>query len=192
MADTARARGRSEAFSAAWGGPFVVGLLMAVVGLLAFFSSVLTSFVTVLFLGVLLVLAGLFEIVHAFRVWHEGRPLRFLLGGLLSIVVGFLYLVHPAAGLQALALLLAGYFFVSGLFRGITAVADRYPHWGWDFVYGISAVILGIIILGEWPLSALWVVGALVGLEIFFRGIALMGGSLAVRQALHAPRRAPA
>jgi uncharacterized membrane protein HdeD (DUF308 family) len=170
--------------SSVWGGPFVVGLLITLLGCLALASIGITSLVSVFFYGSLLVVMGIAEIIHAFRIRNAGPFLLFLLGGLLSMVVGLLVLAWPGAGLAAMTLLLAGYFFATGLFRTITSVMDRYPRWGWDCADGIISIALGVIIMAQWPLSTLWAVGIVVGVGLISRGIALMAGSLAVRNVI--------
>lgn len=172
--------------SAAWGAPFVLGLLITLCGVFLLAANVLTSLVTVLFLGGILVAAGVLEIIQAIRVRKRGPTALLLLGGLLSGVVGALMLFYPMAGLATLSLLVAGYFFASGLFRGITAVMDRYPRWGWDLLYGVLAVGLGVIVMVQWPASSLWLVGTLVAIEVIFRGAMLMSGALQVRRTLRA------
>jgi uncharacterized membrane protein HdeD (DUF308 family) len=175
---------RSRMGSSVWGGPFVVGLLITLLGCLALASIGITSLISVIFYGSLLTVMGIAEIVHAFRVRKTGPFLLFLLGGVLSTIVGVLVLAWPAAGLAAMTLLLAGYFFATGLFRAITSLMDRYPRWGWDFADGVVCVALGVIIMALWPLSTLWAVGIVVGVGIISRGIALMASSLAVRSVL--------
>jgi uncharacterized membrane protein HdeD (DUF308 family) len=168
-----------------WGGPFVMGLLLALLGIVSLGAVVITSVASVIFFGSMLVVAGVFELIHAFRVRKTGPFLMFLLGGVLSIVVGAMVLAKPGAGLVAMTLLLAGYFFASGLFRGITSLVDRYAGWGWDFAYGIVSVVLGVIISAQMPTSTLWALGLVVGVEILSRGISIMAGALAVRGAMH-------
>ncbi|NTX06727.1 HdeD family acid-resistance protein [Myxococcus sp. CA051A] len=176
---------RSKAASAAWGPPFVLGLLMAVLGFVALGASFLTSLVSVILFGALLAGTGIAEIVSSFRVRKAGGPFwLYLLSGVLSTVVGFFVLVYPAAGLGALTLLLAGYFFASGLFHVVTSLMDRYPQWGWDCAYGAISIALGVIVMAQWPVSAVWLVGTLVGISILMRGIALMAGSLELRRGL--------
>ena len=177
---------RSRGASALWGGPFVVGLLIVLLGLLALLSTVVAGLVSVLLYGAVLAIVGGAEIIHGIRTRRMGPFLLFLLGGLLALVVGGMLLVRPGVGLAAITLLLAGYFFASGLFRGITSVMDRYRGWGWDVLYGITAVVLGIIVLAQWPLSALWLVGLVVGIELVIRGLSLMAGALMLRQELRA------
>ncbi|MFE8604492.1 HdeD family acid-resistance protein [Archangium violaceum] len=173
-----------------WGGPFVVGLLLTLLGVVALGAVVLTSLFSVIFYGAMLAVAGAFEIGHAFRIRKTGPFWMFLLGGVLSLVVGAMLMARPGIGLVALTLLMAGYFFASGLFRGITSLSDRYEGWGWDLAYGLVSVALGVIIFAQLPTSSLWALGIVVGVEILSRGISIMAGALAVRGVLH--RRLPA
>ncbi len=177
--------------SATWGGLFVTGLLVAAVGVIALLAYVTSGLASVILLGALLIGAGIVEMVYAFRVGREDRALL-LLSGLLSIVVGVLFLIRPHAGMAALTFLLAGYFFVGGLFRLVTSIGERYPHWGWDFFYGLTAIALGVIVVAEWPFSAMWLVGTLVGVELIVRGVAMMGAGVGLRTVLHHPERVPA
>jgi uncharacterized membrane protein HdeD (DUF308 family) len=179
----------SRTTASLWGGPFVMGLLLVLLGVVALGAVVLTSFFSVIFYGSMLVVAGVFELIHAFRIRKQGTKggpfVMFLLGGILSIGVGLMLLARPGAGLLALTLLLAGYFFASGLFRGITALSDRYEGWGWDLGYGLVSLALGVIIFAQLPASSLWALGIVVGVEILSRGIAIMASALAVRGVLH-------
>ena len=161
-----------------WGVPMAMGILMIIGGVVAFFAAVLTSLFSVFFLGALLLVVGVFEIVAAFRTRKNGGQfVVYFLTGVLSIVVGGLAFDRPIATLGALTLLLAALFFAGGLFRGITAIAERYPHWPWDLGYGVIAIVLGIYVIADFPFSALWVLGVLVAAENFARGIALVAAS---------------
>ncbi|GEL71441.1 HdeD family acid-resistance protein [Myxococcus virescens] len=176
---------RTRGNSAAWGGPFIMGILMTLLGIVALGAAFFTSLVSAILFGAMLAAAGVMEVISAFRTRKEGGPFwLYLLSGILSVVVGLFVLVYPAAGLGAMTLLLAGYFFASGLFHAVTSVMDRYPRWGWDFLYGAVSIFLGIIVMRQWPISAVWLVGTLVGIGIFFRGVALMAGALTVRKVL--------
>lgn len=168
-----------------WGALMAVGILLVVGGTFALLAAVLTSIVTVVFIGVLLVIAGILEVISAFQHSHRRRFLVYVLAGLLAIVVGALLLFHPVVGLASLTLLIAGYLFASGLFRGITAIADRYAHWGWDLLYGVAAVALGFYIMAAWPVSAFWVLGTVVAAEIIVRGVSLIAASSVVREVEH-------
>jgi uncharacterized membrane protein HdeD (DUF308 family) len=182
---------RARAVREAWGGTFVLGILMAVLGVFAMAVAPATGLLTVVMLGAFLAVAGIFEAYHALRHREGGNRLVFLLGGILSIVVGGLLMFRAGVGLATITLLLAGYFVANGLFRSVTSIADRYLHWGWDFLLGAISILLGFIVFAQWPVSSLWLVGTLVGVEIFFRGCGLMLAGLDIRRLAH-PRPAQA
>lgn len=170
-----------------WGIPLVLGILTVIAGGIALFASVLTSIVSVLFLGITLIVAGMFEMISAFRLRHREPFAVYFLVGLLSLVLGVLFLVRPLVGLGTLTFVIAGFFFASGLFRAVTSISARYPHWGWDLLYGIVAIALGVYIVATWPLSALWLLGTVVAIDIIVRGATLIAASWIVREIEHEP-----
>jgi uncharacterized membrane protein HdeD (DUF308 family) len=176
---------RTESVGQSWGIPMTMGVLMIIAGIFAVVASQLSGFVSAVFIGAVLVVTGVLEIVTAVRVRRSGPWLMFLLAGVLAIVVGALFLLRPLAGMASLTLLIASYLFASGLFRGITSIADRYRGWGWDFAYGVLAVVLGVYVVASWPSSSLWVLGTVVGAEIAARGLALTAASWTLRDIEH-------
>jgi uncharacterized membrane protein HdeD (DUF308 family) len=168
-----------------WGVPMALGILLVIGGTFALMASVLTSYVSVVFIGALLVGVGVFEAVAAFRLRKEAPVVPYFLSGLLAIVVGALFLYKPLASLASVTLLIAGYLFASGLFRGITAAMDRYPRWGWDFAYGLMAIALGVYVAASWPISSFWVLGTIVAAEIIVRGVTLISASWVIRDVEH-------
>lgn len=184
MAATHVRRASGRATAAAWGVPFVMGLLLTLLGVVALGAATVTGLASIVLYGLLLLASGVLEIVYAFRVRREGNFLLYFLAGVLSVIVGGLFLAQPGVGLASVTLLLAGFFFANGFFRGLTSVLDRYSNWGWDLLYGVVSVALGVVIFAQWPISALWVVGTLVGVEIIVRGVSLIAASLAARRVL--------
>jgi uncharacterized membrane protein HdeD (DUF308 family) len=168
-----------------WELPLVIGILMILGGMFALYASVLTSLVTVLFLGALLVAIGVLEMISAFRHRHQEPFIVYFLAALLSIVVGGLFIARPLTGLASLNFLIIGYLFAIGLFRGVAAIANRYARWGWDLLYAAVTVALGIYLVATWPVSALWVLGTLVAIEIIARGITLVAASSVLRRLQH-------
>jgi uncharacterized membrane protein HdeD (DUF308 family) len=168
-----------------WGGPVIMGILMMALGVFAMGSTRVTmvvGVVSIVTLGVLMAASGIVEIVYGLRAGREkGVWPLLLLAGLLSLAVGILFLLRPAAGLGALTFLLAGYFIASGLLRAVTSVVDRYHHWGWDFATGVISLLLGGIVIAQWPLSAMWLLGLLVGIEVFVRGLMLVAMGMEMR-----------
>jgi uncharacterized membrane protein HdeD (DUF308 family) len=171
-----------------------LGILLVIGGTFALFASVLTSLVSVIFIGSMLIAVGIFEMIAAFRLRKEAPVVPYFLSGLLAVVVGALFLYKPLASLASVTLLIAGYLFASGLFRGITAVMERYPRWGWDVAYGLIVIALGAYVAGSWPISSFWVLGTVVAAEIIARGATLIAASWLIRDIEHGelPRGAAA
>ena len=42
--------------------------------------------------------------------------------------------------------------------------------WLWTLLGGVLSVVLGVMIINEWPQSGLWVIGLFVAIEILFAG----------------------
>lgn len=153
-----------------WGWFFVFGLFLLLTGILAIGSSVFTTLFTVAFLGVLLLVAGIVKVVYAFWARKWGGFFLQLFSGLLYLVTGALIFSNPAAAATALTLLMSVLFIVSGIAKIIGAIATRFPDWGWIVVSGIISLILGGLILAQWPYSGLWVIGLFVGIDLIFFG----------------------
>ena len=156
----------------------VLGIVMAVLGAIAIYTAKVTGIASVIMAGSALGVAGFVEILSGLgRGSKQVQPLR-LIGGLLSMVVGALFVLRPQTGLTGLTMLLAAYFIAAGLFHAATSLLERYPGWGWDLFYGVCAVVLGGISASNMRTAGFWLVGALVGIEILLRGLALTFGGL--------------
>jgi len=174
-----------------WEIPMTVGIILLAGGAFALGIAMITSLLSMIFLGAALLTVGVLEVVSVFRVRHSELGVIHLLGGALAIIVGAFFLYRPLEGLESLTLLVAAYLFGSGLFRGITAWVDRYPRWRWDLAYALVAVALGALVVANWPQSSLWVVGTVVAAEIIARGATLVAAAWTLRDLQHPgrPRR---
>jgi len=168
-----------------WGVPMTIGVLMIIGGALALCAALLTSVVSVFFVGGSLIGVGVLEVVGGFGLRERGPKIALVAAGAVALIAGSLLLARPLQGLVSLTLLLAGYLWVSGLYRGITSLAGRYPGWGWDFGYGIVSLLLGTYVTASWPISSAWVLGTVVGAEIVTRGVAMVAASLTLRDVEH-------
>jgi uncharacterized membrane protein HdeD (DUF308 family) len=159
----------------------LLGAALILVGFLALGSLWVASLATAVVIGALLVVGGVVEIVGAF--WSRGWSgfLLHLLSGVLSLVVGVLFLRAPVDALLALTLLLACLLTVAGVFKIVAALSYRFEAWGWPLVSGIIDLVLGAMIWLEWPASALWVIGLFVGISLVFRGFNWIGLGIALR-----------
>jgi uncharacterized membrane protein HdeD (DUF308 family) len=153
-----------------WGWLLVLGIIMVVLGTIAFFIMPAATLGTVLVLGWLLVFSGIMETIQAFRERKSGGLFFHLIGGVLGILVGLLVVTHPVAGALAWTLLFSSFFTVIGIFRLVAAIRLKFPNWGWAVFDGIVTTGLGLLLWLEWPWSGLWFLGLAVGVSLILRG----------------------
>ncbi len=159
----------------------ILGVALIVLGTVALGSVVIASLAAAVAIGVLLIMGGIGEAVGA--VWCRGWSGFFLhlLSGVLSIVVGLLFVRAPGGALAALTLLIACFLMVGGIFKIVAALSFRFAAWGWSLAGGIIDLVLGVMIWQEWPESALWVIGLFLGINFIFRGVHWIALGLAVK-----------
>lgn len=152
-----------------WGWLLVTGICMLILGIVALADLAITTKVSMVFFGWVLVIAGIIEAVQMFR--HRGAHLLLhALNAVLSIVVGLMLLRNPLQAALVITLMLAIYFTVAGIFRIVVALGTRGPGWGWGLFNGIVALILGILIWNHFPEGSLWVIGLFIGIELIVLG----------------------
>lgn len=164
-----------------WGWFLALGIALIAVGAISLAMPLVTTFASVVFFGWALIAAGLFEAIALMRARHGGLALS-LLGCGFSIVVGTLVVRHPAAGAVAMTVLLAAFFIAGGIARIVASAAIRFPGWGWSLVGGVVTVALGVIVELSWPISTLWLIGTVVGVEILSRGLGWVTLAFAARR----------
>jgi uncharacterized membrane protein HdeD (DUF308 family) len=161
----------------------VLGVVLMILGIAALAASTLTTLISVLFLGWLLVIGGVVQAVHASWARPWGGVFAHLIAGVLSLVVGLLFVTRPTLAELTLTLLIAVLLVVGGLFRVTIALLRRFPAWGWVVYDGVLSLVLGFVIWIAWPASALWVIGMLVGIDLLFKGWSCLMFALAARTA---------
>ena len=169
-----------------WGWFVGVGIALIVLGLIALFYAAATTAVSMMVVGWLLIIGGVIEGVHAFGEKKWSGFFVDLFTGVLYLVAGFVLVANPAASAAGLTLVIAMFLIVSGIFRGIAALATQPLHWGWLLAHGVVSLVLGILIWQSWPVSGLLAIGLFVGIEIIANGVSLvMLGSMARRLPAH-------
>jgi len=163
----------------------LMGVLMVTLGILAVTSPLLTGVAVALTAGTLVLLGGVLQIVLGVKAESWGSRIFGIILGLVALICGLLLIGHPLFGLSFLTLLLAGYFFLDGIFQvvqGLDIKPDR--GWGATLLAGALSVLLGVLIWRQWPLSGAWAVGVLVGLKILLGGWSMIAcGSVGRRAA---------
>ena len=164
-----------------WGWFLAFGIGLVLLGILAIVRAVAATVVSMLFFGWLLVIAAGIEIVQAIMVGKWAGLFQHWLGAVLFGVIGILILWRPLVTAEILTLLMGAFFLVAGLFQLITPFVISLPDWGWHTLTGLITLLLGILVLAQWPVSGLWVIGLFVGIELVFYGVAWIALALDLR-----------
>ncbi|MCI0461451.1 MAG: HdeD family acid-resistance protein [Gemmataceae bacterium] len=165
-----------------WGWYLVLGIALIVLGIFALTYSVVTTVVSVMILGWVLIFSGIAQAVQAFKVIGSGGAFLHLLGGILEVVVGVIAVLHPLQSALALTLILAVYLLVGGLFRLFAALMLAFPGWGWVALGGGISALLGVALVAQWPWDGLWFLGICVGIDLILNGSAWIAFALGVRR----------
>ncbi len=152
----------------------VMGVLSIVLGIIAWGAAAYTTLVSMYFLGAVVIVAGIVQIVEAFRSGHVGSFFMHLLIGVLDIVVGLLLLRAPFFLAASLTLLFASYFMVSGVFRIVGAATVRTRSWGWMAFSGVVSLLLGLWVFWQLPVATFYLIGAFIGIDLIFTGWAMV------------------
>jgi uncharacterized membrane protein HdeD (DUF308 family) len=166
-----------------WGWFLAFGIALVLLGILAIVRSVAATVVSMLFFGWLLVIAAGIEIVQAIMVGKWAGLFHHWVGAILFGVVGALIVWRPMVTAEILTLLMGAFFLVAGVFQLVTPFVVSLPDWGWHALNGLITLVLGILILAQWPVSGLWVIGLFVGIELVFYGGAWILVALGLRSA---------
>jgi len=172
-----------------------LGILMIVLGIVAIGAPFASGIAVDLLIGWLLVISGVAHAFHAFKSSGWRGVLVQFLCGLLYLGVGIMMIVNPIGGLLALTVTVLAYFIVSGIFKIIIAIrSEHLPQRGWVTVSGILSLVLAIYVGSQFPASALWVIGLMVGIEMMFSGWAFVMIAMAAQRGRSddAPAAAPA
>ena len=161
----------------------ILGILLIVLGVIALAMPALAGETVVIIIGVMLLLAGIVQIVSGIRAEHLRSKLPPLVLGVIMALCGLALLAQPWVGMKLIALILALSFMVEGVWKIVTSFGYR-PARGWLVMLasGFISLLLGVMIWRQWPLSGIWAVGILVGVNLLFTGISLMAVATTVRR----------
>ena len=165
-----------------WGWFLALGVLLIVIGLIALGSTAVVTFASVFFFGCLLFGTGVMEISSIFFVRNWNGYFLHLLMGILDIVVGLTIVAHPEQAAVTLTMIIAAFFVVAGIYRLVTAITLRFPHWGFAALSGFITLWLGAMLWSEWPVSGFWFIGMCIGIDLVFRGASWVSLGLRLRQ----------
>jgi len=179
-----RAGSDTAPLRAKWGWIVALGVVYLIAGFIALGSVAMATVASVLIVGVMMIIAGVAEVISAFQIKSWGKFLLWVLLGLLYVVAGFVTFQNPLLAAVLLTLVLGASLVASGIMRIILAFSmKRETPWIWVALSGVITVLLGVLILARWPVSSLYILGLFLGIDLIMAGASWVGIGLGLRRA---------
>jgi len=167
-----------------WGWTIAFGVLVMLAGIIALSSVLTATIASVLIVGIAMVASGFIEIFYGVTMRSWSRFFLWVLLGVLYVGGGVAVFANPLLVAGVLTLVLGSGLIASGLLR--IFLAFKLPGGASSIMVGLSGVVtllLGGIIVAQWPTSSLWVIGTFLGVDLIFVGAAWIGVGLTAKGA---------
>lgn len=151
-------------------------------GSLAIVLPLTVSFGIALIIGCLILAAG---VGHLFFAFQTGSVDGFLWQTLLSalyVLAAICLLANPLLSVLSLSLFLAIFLLLEGILEFVLYVRlRRFRHSVWLLLDGIGTLILGIVMLRQWPPASPEIIGALIGISLMLSAVSRLIFTMAIR-----------
>ncbi len=171
MADSVQeGRKLSRGFS----GLALLGAILVVAGLVGLVYTGVATLTSMILFGWLLLVGGLVGLLHAIQSRGTSYFWLGVVVAALNIAAGVVVIRHPHGTAEALTMFAALLFLTGGVFRLVGSVVVRGPQFGWTLLQGAFGLLLGLLVLFDWPHSSLYVLGCFFSLALLFDGLGLI------------------
>ena len=152
----------------------IQGVLLIVAGMLAIIYPLISAVAVVVLTGWLLVASGVLQAISLLGARHVPHFWLQLISAILAILIGFLFLRDTGQGLVTITLLLIVFFMIEGVSKIVFALTIRpMPQWAWVLASGIVGVVLSLLLLAFLQVTAVWLVGLMLGIQLISVGAAI-------------------
>ena len=153
----------------------LLGVLSVVLGLIGLFMTFTLTLVGTVWYGALMAVLGAALSVYALtRKEKTGRWTDLLLG-LVYLAVGVFIVAYPLTAALTLTLLIGIALVAIGIMRIVWGLNETGGARLLAVVGGVLSIILGGLIILEWPLTGLWVLGLFIAVDLIMYGITAIG-----------------
>ena len=175
----------SEPLRAKSGWIIALGIVYLVAGLVALSSVAFAAAVTVFLVGVMMIVAGVAEVINAFQLKSWGKFLLWMLLGALYIVAGILTFENPLLTAKLLTLMLGAFLVASGIAKIILAFSMKAgPPWIIVALAGVVTLLIGLVIVAQWPVGSLYILGIFLAVDLIFTGVGWISIGLGLKPRL--------
>jgi membrane protein HdeD len=168
-------------------GLLITGVVLVLLGIGSMIAPAFAGSAVVYLIGGLLLLTGLVQLIAGWQTESWREKMVSLIPGGIATAGGIAVMAHPFYGLAALSLVLALFFVAEGAWKIIYSFSYRQvPGWIALLVSGMLDLILGVLIWRQWPVSGMWAVGILVGVNLLSTGTALISLAMTWKRTVNA------
>jgi uncharacterized membrane protein HdeD (DUF308 family) len=182
-----------RAITGKWGWFVALGVGQLILGGIASTNLFAADLASVLVIGAAMLAAGIFQIVHAFSARGVRGFLFWLLGGIVYGAAGAVILYDPILASFALSLVAGVLLVVTGMLRTWAGFHSRpAAGWRWLVAAGVLTFLVGVIVIAAWPGIGLWLLGAMLVVDLVFQGWGFIAFGIALRARASRPKDRPA
>ncbi len=162
---------------------FLLGSVLTLLGCLAFAAPSVAGTWVVGVIGVVLLIAGIIQLVTAWWAERWSQKISPVIIGLVSTISGLGLLAETWIGAALVIWVMSIFFVASGIWKLITAFSYR-PAKGWLLLFfsGLIAVGLGYWMFTRTGEEDLEIIGLLAGIDFLLTGISMLSVAITVRQ----------
>jgi uncharacterized membrane protein HdeD (DUF308 family) len=174
----------TNSLHAHWKFFLIEGIVLVILGLIAVCVPPLATVTVEILIGWLILLSGVLGLVMTFQTRGSPGFGWSLLSAIVAILVGIVLLIWPLSGVFSLTVMLTVFLALEGVVSIMYALAHRREktsRWEMMLISGIVDLILAGLILAGLPGTAAWAIGLIVGVNLFFGGVALVALALQAR-----------
>lgn len=159
--------------------PLWLSIVLIGIGIAAIAVPFVSTIVAETWIAFILVSAGAAKLVYAFRTREQSGFAWKLLISVLYVATGIMLIANPLSGVVTLTLLLGSFLLTEGVFELILAFRIR-PERNWlsVLINGIITLVLGAIVVLQWPGDSPWLLGTAVGASVISTGVSRLMLSL--------------
>lgn len=167
---------------AKWGWFLTLGLVLLAFGVIALGNLLVATVASVFYVGIMMLMGGILQLLHAFQVKGWESVLFWTLSGLLYAIAGVIAFQNPDLTAAVLTLLMAISLVVAGVFRLVVGFRLKpSTGWGWVAAAGAVTALAGLVIAAGWPVNSLWVLGLFLAIDLIMQGFAMIAVAMAMR-----------
>jgi uncharacterized membrane protein HdeD (DUF308 family) len=170
-----------------WGWIVALGVLFLIAGFFALTDELAATVVSIYATGLAMIATGIMEIITGIQIRPWSRALFWALVGVAMLAGGVLIFRDPLLAAAGFTMALGVCLVVAGLFRLILAFQIKDANlWVMVALSGFLSFIVGVLILSQWPVSSLYVIGLLLGVNLIFIGASWLSLGLTLRPGANA------